>query len=144
MMYLDLFEYDQTESNIYTNTVIKPLRTKVVRWHDSDTVYVTAGWMPEFIREKGWAVRLQGGQAVEKTDQRPQAIALHLKGMEIVNRVASTGKLVYLHNLRFPDVYGRLLADVVAGKVNIMDELIKNGVACQWDGKGKAPIWPTL
>lgn len=112
--------------------------TKVDRVHDGDTFIVSIEGVHPIIGHEV-SVRINGIDAPEITDHRPEIKALAVEARDFVAYRLSQTKNVELIDLQ-RDKYFRLLADVYLDGVNLGDELIEAGLAHPYDGHTK-PLW---
>lgn len=112
-------------------------KAKVLKVYDGDTVWVSLKIHGSIYKMK---VRLNGIDTPElkpplNTPNREKVIASAIKSKEFVARLIDQ-KIVTLKCYKF-EKYGRLLADIYINKISISQELLKNKLAKQYDGKSK-------
>lgn len=111
----------------------------VVDVHDGDTFRaMIAGWPPLVGDSIG--VRIAGINTPEIRGTRGRERDLARKAQLFTqNRLQRAGTIT-LRNLR-RDKYFRILADVWVDSVSLGPELIRAGLAREYDGKGPKPRW---
>lgn len=110
----------------------------VKRVHDGDTFIVDIADVHPIIG-KGISIRIQGIDAPEITDPRPEVKALAIEAREYVKARLSSGSRIELNHIG-RDKYFRILADVYVDGANLAEELLEQGLAAPYHGKTR-PKW---
>jgi len=114
---------------------------KVIKVYDGDTITIAA----RFPGAKGpiyrFNVRLNGIDSPEIKGGTPHEKELAIKSRDALSLVIM-GKIVDLKNVS-TEKYGRVLADVYLGNVNMCEWMLENGHAVKYDGgtKKKPADW---
>ena len=113
----------------------------VVEWIDGDTVVLDIDLGFRLTRRD--AVRLFGVNTPELRSKDPAEREKAAAAKAFVEGLAPPGTrlLAHSHKPHRPEErYGRWLADVtLADGRSVADELVRNGVAVKWDGRGPRP-----
>jgi endonuclease YncB( thermonuclease family) len=108
---------------------------RVARIIDGDTLEVTQGTRVERVRIDRIDAPERGTRASCDLERRRAEAA-----SAALARLAPVGGVVDLVGAR-RDLYGRLLADVIAGGLSVGPELVRQGHARWWNGRRPKPEW---
>lgn len=118
---------------------IASFATTIDRVVDGDTFIIKKPTPPKDLVQTSH--RLIGIDTPESTPQHskcPKEMELGLKAKQFTNDfVKDTVEVVYVGL----DKYGRFLVHITKGKLNLSDELVKNGLAVYYDGGTKIKDW---
>lgn len=116
--------------------------TTIHRVVDGDTFIIKNPTPPADLMQKAIERhRLQGIDSPESTPQHSKCkkeIELGLKAKQFTNDFVKNNVDVVYVGL---DKYGRFLIHITKGKLNLGDELVKNGLAVYYDGGTKIKDW---
>jgi micrococcal nuclease len=111
----------------------------VVGVYDGDTFKaMIAGWPP--LVGDSISVRIAGINTPEVRGTRGRERTLAYKARLFTQNRLQRAHTVTLRNMR-RDKYFRILADVYADSLDLGAELIRVGLAREYDGKGPKPRW---
>lgn len=126
----------------YPNFATTQYDEQIINVIDADTYEIKASWNP--YDSLKWKVRLAGVDAPEKGNRakcRSERI-LQQEAKAFVERLFQSNNVVMLENVKHDKFGGRIVADVRLSNGDLLsDELIKNGYAKKWNGKGDKPEW---
>ncbi|ABB39602.1 nuclease (SNase domain-containing protein) [Oleidesulfovibrio alaskensis G20] len=126
-----------TPSYTSTNVVIVSRVTSV---YDGDTFRCDIDGWPAIIG-KNIGIRINGIDTPEMRDKRPQVKALAIEARDFVRSRLKEANVIELRNIQ-RGKYFRIVADVyLDGSVNLAEELIQRGLACEYHGGKKVFDW---
>ena len=111
----------------------------IERVYDGDTMFVDIAEWPAIIGS-GIGIRVRG---IDTPEIRGKCTAEKLKAVKAKHRlenILKSADKVILKNVQ-RGKYFRIVADVYADEVNAGMELVKEGLAVQYFGKGKKKKW---
>lgn len=131
MSYLDSVEYKDTVEFVPPITL-----GKVVKVYDGDTITIASKLPGLDAPIYRFHVRLNGIDTPEIKGKTPAEKELAKKARESLSQMI-LNKIVTLKNVS-TEKYGRILADVYLGDLNLNEWMIDNGYAVRYDGGTKS------
>ena len=120
-----------------TRTYGKTIVTKINRIHDGDTLNVTiSDWPP--IVGTDIPIRISGIDTPEMSSKDPKIKSLALKAKNHLMYLLANGKVIELRNIK-RDKYFRLDAELYIDNADVAADMIKLGLAKQYNGGTKSP-----
>jgi len=112
---------------------------KVTKVYDGDTIFAhVKGHSP--IDKKPVGIRIRGIDTPEMRDKRPAIRKKAQKAKELVEAQIKKAGKVHLYNISMKDKYGRMLATVFCGRIDLAKMLKEKKLAKAYDG-GKKSKW---
>jgi micrococcal nuclease len=109
--------------------------TQLIEVHDGDTFKVTISTLPPIIGDS-ILIRINGIDAPEINSENDYEKELAIKAKKYAENRLRNAKTILLKNMR-RDKYFRILADVYVDKWNLGKEIIRVGLAVEYDGGTK-------
>ena len=109
-----------------------PVTAEVIRIIDGDTIEVDAHpWPGHAVRV---SVRLRGIDTPERRSRCAEQRAAALLARDELERLVTGVPTVELINVSGGKYYGRVLADMTAGNLDVADAMLKSGLARAYQG----------
>lgn len=119
---------------------VVPIRfARVLRVYDGDTIFI-ASLLPHSKEVYRFPVRIARVDAPELRTRNPEEKAAAVVSRDALHALLH-GACVELRDVSY-DKYGRLLAEVWHGDINVSDWLLSRGLAVPYDGKTKPQFSP--